>query len=231
MKSDDPAGRGRARGLAAPPDHGDRLGAQLARHQYLLQEWPPLFSRGLAGVMAAALLAVALARGELALPPRDLPRMAVASFTNVFAWMGFTTIAMQWLTVGEGAMLVSHHADLGDFVRMAAARRATRPARDRRALPRLFRHSPAARRRRLPSRRDKLIGDRASPVRRDRLFALGTILNRAPVALSPIRIVVWQVGLGCAPMLILGARLRTRADRRAFRPLGRPLSSTWPSYR
>ena len=108
MKNDDPAGRGRARGLHFLLITAIGWGLNWPAIKFLLQEWPPLFSRGLAGVMAAALLAaVALARGErLALPPRDLPRMAVASFTNVFAWMGFTTIAMQWLTVGEGAMLV-----------------------------------------------------------------------------------------------------------------------------
>lgn len=173
--------------------------------KFLLQEWPPLFARGLAGVLAAALLAgVALARGErLRLPPRDLPRMALAAFTNVFAWMGFTTIAMQWLTVGEGAMLVYTMPIWATL--FAWPLRGTRPGPLGLAALGLGFAGIAL-----------LLGVDAFHLGPDKAlgvglalfsamaFALGTILNRAPVALSPIGVVVWQVGLGCAPMLLLG---------------------------
>ena len=205
MKNDDPAGPGRARGLQFLLITAIGWGLNWPAIKFLLQEWPPLFSRGLAGVMAAALLAsVALARGEsLRLPPRDLPRMAVASFTNVFAWMGFTTIAMQWLTVGEGAMLVYTMPIWATL--FAWPLRGARPGPlGIAALCLGFSgivlllgvdgfHLGA----------DKLIGVGLALFAAI-AFALGTILNRAPVALSPIGIVVWQVGLGCAPMLILG---------------------------
>ena len=73
----------------------------------LLQLWPPLFARGLAGTCAAVILgSLALARGQsLAVPREAIPRLLFASFTNVFAWMGFGTIAMKFVTVGEGALL------------------------------------------------------------------------------------------------------------------------------
>src|SRR6185369_3423356 len=59
----------------------------------LLQQWPPLFSRGLAGVVSAAILfSIAKVRGQaLGVPSEAMPRLLFASFTNVFAWMGFGT--------------------------------------------------------------------------------------------------------------------------------------------
>jgi len=52
-----------------------------------LQTWTPLFARGLAGVVAAILLAaVARCQGEgLAVPRPAVPWLALAAFTNVFA--------------------------------------------------------------------------------------------------------------------------------------------------
>jgi drug/metabolite transporter (DMT)-like permease len=74
----------------------------------LLRDWPPLFARGLAGVIAAFILAViALGRRQsLTVPRQAIPRLLLASFTNVFAWMGFSTIAMKFVTVGEGALII-----------------------------------------------------------------------------------------------------------------------------
>ena len=74
----------------------------------LLREWPPLFARGTAGLLGAMLLAAyARASGEsLAVSRAALPRLAWASFTNVFAWMGFSTVALKWLDVAEAALLV-----------------------------------------------------------------------------------------------------------------------------
>ena len=42
----------------------------------------------------------------IAVPGRSFGRLGAAGFTNVFAWMGFTTVAMQWVSVAEGALLV-----------------------------------------------------------------------------------------------------------------------------
>src|SRR3954468_14745667 len=74
----------------------------------ILREWPPLFARGTAGLVAAfGLAAVALMRGErIMVPSHALGRLSLAAALNVFAWMGFSTIAMVWLSVAEGALLV-----------------------------------------------------------------------------------------------------------------------------
>src|ERR1700750_1488012 len=68
----------------------------------LLQQWPPLFARGLAGICASLILAaLALSRRQsLGLPPVAIPRLLFPSFTNVFVWMGFSTVAMKFVTVG-----------------------------------------------------------------------------------------------------------------------------------
>src|SRR5919107_5610407 len=74
----------------------------------MLQVWPPLFSRGVAGVVASAMLGVVAyrRRESLIIPRRAVPRVALAAFTNVFAWMGFSALCLRWLSVGEGALLV-----------------------------------------------------------------------------------------------------------------------------
>ena len=71
--------------------------------------------------MAAAVRPRTRGRGELADPvfdregetasrlksrARPMPRLLFASFTNVFAWMGFGTVAMKFVPVGEGALIV-----------------------------------------------------------------------------------------------------------------------------
>lgn len=38
----------------------------------------------------------------------------------------------------------------------------------------------------------------------DVLFALGTILGVSAIPLSPISLTAWQMGLGCAPMVVAG---------------------------
>src|SRR3954470_24365984 len=74
----------------------------------ILREWPPLFARGTAGVVAALGLATfaALRSEHLTVPPRDMGRLSIAAAVNVFAWMGFSTLAMVWLSVAEGTLLV-----------------------------------------------------------------------------------------------------------------------------
>ena len=74
----------------------------------LLREWPPLAARGTAGIVAAVALALlAASRGEsLAVPRGEWPRLTAAAAINVTAWMGLSTLAMLWLSAGEGALVV-----------------------------------------------------------------------------------------------------------------------------
>ena len=72
-----------------------------------MHDWPPLFARGCAGLAAALGLAIiAVVRGQNLLPSRSLaPRLALGAVTNVFAPMGFTALALLWLTVAQAALL------------------------------------------------------------------------------------------------------------------------------
>lgn len=73
----------------------------------VMNDWPPLFARGIAGLIAATGLAViAVARGENLVPPRALfGPLVLGAAINVFAWMGFTSLSLLWLHVSEAALL------------------------------------------------------------------------------------------------------------------------------
>lgn len=171
----------------------------------LLQEWSPLFARGLAGTVAAIILAaLALGRGQsLAVPRAAIPRLIFASFTNVFAWMGFGTMAMNYVTVGEGALL-AYTMPIWAMLLAWPILHARPTARDVAALllgivgvaVLLGAHGYAF-------TADKLTGI-ALALSCAILFALGNTLNRNPLPMPPLVVVAWQVGLGCIVMLVLG---------------------------
>lgn len=170
----------------------------------LLQEWPPLFARGISGVTAAMILAViAIAVGQPLRAPRDcIGRLALGGLLNVFAWMGLATLALRWLSAGQGALLIYTMpiwAMLFAWVLL-----------DRRPPPRgllglalcvtglalLFGgHDLALGAAQLPG---VLLALGAAV-----FFALGTTLLRPP-PLPPLTLLVWQLLFGCVPMIALG---------------------------
>lgn len=171
----------------------------------LLQLWPPLFARGLAGICAAVILgSLALARGQsLAVPREAIPRLLFASFTNVFAWMGFGTIAMKFVTVGEGALL-AYTMPIWAMLFAWPVLHSRPTLRDLAALALgvagvalLLGGSGFA------FSADKLTGI-ALALACAILFALGNVLNRKPLPMPPLPVVAWQVGIGCLVMLVLG---------------------------
>jgi len=171
----------------------------------LLQQWPPLFSRGLAGVVSAAVLfSIAKARGQVLEVPREAkPRLLFASFTNVFAWMGFGTVAMKFVPVGEGTLIVYTMPIWAMLLAWPLA--GTRPRLSDVAAIVLGFGGLAV-----------LLGGNGLSFDGRRivgiallfsaaiLFAIGNILNRTPLPMPPLVVVAWQVGLGCLAMLILG---------------------------
>ena len=171
----------------------------------LLQQWPPLFSRGLAGVVSALILfSIAKARGQsLEVPREAIPRLLFASFTNVFAWMGFGTIAMRFVPVGEGALIVYTMPIWAMLLAWPLA--GTRPRFSDIAAIMLGFGGLAI-----------LLGGNGLSFDGGRivgivllfsaaiLFAIGNILNRTALPMPPLVVVAWQVGLGCLAMLILG---------------------------
>src|SRR6478735_10763062 len=171
----------------------------------LLQEWPPLFGRGLAGV-ASSLILFSIAWGRrqsLHVPRETIPRLLFASFTNVFAWMGFGTVAMKFVPVGEGALIVYTMPIWATLLAWPLA--GIRPKLVDIAALVLGVGGIAV-----------LLGGNGFSFDGERiigivllfsaaiLFAIGNILNRVPLPMPPLVVVAWQVGLGCLVMLILG---------------------------
>jgi drug/metabolite transporter (DMT)-like permease len=196
----------RALGLAFLVVTSAGWGANWPAMKVLLREWPPLFARGIAGIAAAAILALVAWRiGEsLRLPARIGRRLVVASFLNVFAWMGFTTLSLNWLTAGQGALLV-YTMPIWAML-FAWPIRGRRPgARDVAGLvlsvagiATLFGGSVALGVDRLPG----VLFALGAAV----FFALGTIVLK-PLPLPPFAAVTWQLLLGCVPMVVLGLTL------------------------
>jgi drug/metabolite transporter (DMT)-like permease len=186
----------------------------------LLQQWPPLFARGLAGVCASLILAaLALSQQQsLAVPPVAIPRLLFASFTNVFVWMGFSTVAMKFVTVGEGALIV-YTMPIWAMLFAWPFLHVRPTIRDVAALVLgvtgvvlLLSGNGFA------FGAGKLSGI-ALALSCAILFALGNVVNRKPLPMSPLVVVVWQVGLGCLAMLIIGVVFE-HPNYAAITPLG-----------
>ncbi|MFT3800407.1 MAG: DMT family transporter [Burkholderiaceae bacterium] len=171
----------------------------------LIRELPPLFARGTAGLAAAigfALVAIALGQ-RLRVEPRRLPRLAWAAFLNVFAWMGLSTLALRWLTVGQSVLLVYTMPVWAMLFAWPVS--GQRP--DGRAIAGLalsmlglwvmFGGGG------LVLDADRLLGG-ALALAAAALFAWGTVTLEPVDGLQPFALLAWQVGLGCAPMVVLG---------------------------
>src|SRR5829696_2008730 len=171
----------------------------------ILREWPPLFARGTAGLVAAlGLAAVALMRGErITVPSRALGRLSLAAALNVFAWMGFSTLAMVWLSVAEGALLVYTMPVWATL--LAWPLRGARPTLRSIAALALGMAGVGM----LLAGPGLALGAGKMPgvflaLGAAVLFALGTVTGVSSIPLAPIALTAWQVGLGCAPMVLAG---------------------------
>ncbi len=170
--------------------------------KFVLADWPPLFARGTAGLLGAAGLAIlAWRRGERLTVPREarLP-LALAAGINVFAWMGFTALSLNWLKVSEGA-LIAYSMPIWAML-IAWPLNGERP--NRRSLMALalgvvgiavLMGGPDLAAHKLPG---VLFGLSAAI-----LFALGTVMARKPIAMPFTATTAWQVALGCLPMVLL----------------------------
>jgi drug/metabolite transporter (DMT)-like permease len=171
----------------------------------LLREWPPLFSRGVSGIAAALILAsIASARGEsLKVPRTAWGALALAAFTNVFAWMGFGTAAMVDLSISEGTLLV-YTMPIWAMLFAWPLLGARPQAHDILAL--LLGAAGIAvlfAGHRFEYDAGKLVGV-VLALAAATLFALGSVRTKAPLPLQPTALVAWQVGLGCSPMVLFG---------------------------
>lgn len=178
-------------------------GLNWAVFKFVLQDWPPLFARGVAGLLGAVGLAlVAGLRGEaFAVPRHARLRLAVAAAVNVFAWMGFTALSLNWLKVSEGA-LIAYSMPIWAML-IAWPLHGERP--NRRSLLALIlgiagivvlMGGPDLAGGKLPG----VLFAAGAAI----LFAFGTVTAREPIAMSPTALTAWQVALGCLPMVMLG---------------------------
>ena len=172
----------------------------------VLREWPPLFARGSAGLVAALLMGlIAYLVGEqVRVAPRHMPSLALSAFTNVFAWMGLGTMAMVWLTVSEGALLV-YTMPIWTTL-FAWPMLGTRPTGSS-VIALLLGIAGIATL--LGGASFDLDGPRAGGVALALACAafmgFGTVRGRRfPLALPPITMTAWQIAIGCLPMVLIG---------------------------
>ena len=171
----------------------------------LLRELPPLFARGAAGLVAALLFAVAasVVGQSLQVPRRLHGRLVASAFLNVFAWMGFGTLAMRWLDVGQAALLV-YTMPLWATL-MAWPANGERPTLRTLAglvlcLAGLWALFGAAG---LHLDHEQRTGA-ALALGAALLFALGTVTLPPFTDVTPLALLAWQLGLGCLPMIAIG---------------------------
>ena len=173
--------------------------------KFLLRELPPLFARGSGGMGAALLVAlIALVlRQDLRVPRTVRLRVVLAALVNVFAWMGFATIALQWLDVSQTALLVYTMPVWATLIAWPLTGRA--PSLRAAAgllvcvagLWTLFGSAAQG------FDRSQIVGvgfALASAV----LFAFGTVALRPVAEMAPLPLLAWQLGLGSLPMLLYG---------------------------
>jgi drug/metabolite transporter (DMT)-like permease len=189
--------------------------------KYLLGELPPLILRGSTGVVGAALLAAfAVLSGQSLRVPRELwPRLVLAAMLNVGFWMVMMGLALLWLPASEAALIaytmpvwasILAWPILGErpnllrvislvmaFAGLAAIMGGNGIAASITKLPGIIMALGGA------------IG-----------FAIGTVLaKKLPLNLPPLTAAAWQIGIGCLPIVIIGAFIE-KADVAAITHLG-----------
>jgi drug/metabolite transporter (DMT)-like permease len=174
--------------------------------KHLLTEWPPLSSRGLCGIAGAAALAlIALARRQKLRVPKGMwLRLLLVSTLSLGGWVAFMGLALLWLSASEAAVL-------GISIPVWVAFLAWPILGERlswlRALSLITALAGIA----------LLIGGNGFDASVEKLpgilcalagavcVGLGTVLTKHfPLAMPPLSLAAWQVGLGCLPISIIG---------------------------
>lgn len=174
--------------------------------KHLLTEWPPLSSRGLCGLVGAAALAlIAVARQQqLGVPRRMWLRLLLVSTLQIGAWVAFMGLALLWLSASEAAILGISIPVWVAFVAWPVLGERLSPLR---AISLMVALAGIA----------MLIGGNGIDASVEKLpgilcalagavcVALGTVLTKHfPLAMPPISLAAWQIGLGCLPIAIIG---------------------------
>ena len=179
----------------------------------LLEDLPVLTTRAMGGGLGlVVLLAVALAlREDLAVPRALWARLVAVSLLNVTAWMGLASFSLLWLTAAE-ATIVCYTMPVWAAL-MAWAILGERPSPMRVAGLVLALSGLAV----LVFGKGIAVGVEKAPgvalgLGSAVMFSLGTVVTkRWPLGLPPTSSVIWQMGLGCTPLLF-GALLFEAPD-------------------
>jgi len=174
--------------------------------KYLLSEWPPLSSRGLTGIVGAAALALiaVLQRQSLAVPRKMRLRLVLVSLLAITSWVALMGLALLWLDAREAAVLA---ISVPVWVALLA-----RPVLgERLSLVRAFALMVAL------GGISILIGGNGIEAGIGKLpgfllalagaicVGLGTVLTKHfPLAVPPLPLAAWQIGIGCLPVAIAG---------------------------
>lgn len=151
------------------------------------------------------LMAVAKLMGEdLTVPRGERLRLVWYSFLNVTGWMGLATVGLLWLSASEGAIVAYTMPVWAALMAWPVLGEVPRRSRIVALVAGLLgvvvllsSHGFAIDMAKLPGALIVLLGAL--------LFAYGTVATkRAPLTMAPAAIVAWQVGLGCAPLLLAG---------------------------
>jgi probable blue pigment (indigoidine) exporter len=172
----------------------------------LLSEWPPLSSRGLCGIVGATALAlIAVARKQSLAVPRPMwSRLVLVSLLTIGGWVAFMGMALVWLPASEAAVLAIS-------IPVWVALLAWPILGERLSLLRAISLAVAL------AGIAVLIGGNEIEASFVKLpgylcvlagaicVALGTVLTKHfPLAMPPLSLAAWQIGIGCLPIAIIG---------------------------
>jgi drug/metabolite transporter (DMT)-like permease len=174
--------------------------------KHLLTEWPPLSSRGLCGIAGAAALAlIALARRQSLGVPRPMwSRLLLVAWLTIGGWVAFMGLALLWLSASEAAVL---GISIPVWVALLAWPVLGERLSPLRAVAMMIALAGIT----------VLIGGNGLDASLEKLpgilcalagavcVALGTVLTKHfPLAMPPLALAAWQIGLGCVPIAIVG---------------------------
>lgn len=189
--------------------------------KHLLTEWPPLSSRGLCGIVGAVALALiaVLRQQSLRVPDKMRLRLMLVSTLTIGGWVAFMGIALLWLNAGEAAVL-------GISIPVWVALLARPILGERLSLVRALALAVAL------AGITVLIGGNGIDASVEKLpgiacalagavcVALGTVLTKHfPLAMPPLSLAAWQIGIGCVPIAIVGLALE-QPQLAALSPVG-----------
>jgi probable blue pigment (indigoidine) exporter len=172
----------------------------------LLTEWPPLSSRGLCGIAGAAALALfALARGEKLSVPRPMwLRLLLVSMLTIGGWVAFMGLALLWLNASEAAVLGISIPVWVAFLAWPILGERLSPLRAVALTVALAGIAVLIGGHGLEASVEKLPGI-ACALAGAVCVGLGTVLTKHfPLAMPPLSLAAWQIGLGCLPISIIG---------------------------